>query len=404
MNTNRLKTLLLSVLLLTALSGCGKDKTDKEESIDAKESSSVSDTAEDTKESKTESDEEKTTSAEKTQEKTEEPTEAVVYDYDQIYNKTIEDFRTAIKEGVTDDTDILGDPTVLNELAYLQDQQYLGYAVTDISGDNIPELLIGGIDEYKDGIGYGDQIFVVYTCVGDEIVMSFEGAYRSSYQYAGGNCFFHQGSGGAMYSMFGKFSLLPNATEMEWSEYYFTHPKDETYQEIGLYFNTSGEMDVSASEEIDITDDEFWAKQTSMADDTEYIELTPFVEEDAAPSQLFVEYQSDASFNEDSCDFYSVDKSGYETLIVFSTDGVLQDLKLLSLFMNDVDGEGNPEYTIDEIYSYGTLESYRPLMVELTFYGDMPNYGVSYTDETGETKYFAISVSGYDGALELLAF
>ena len=117
-----------------------------------------------------------------------------------------------------------------------------------------------------------------------------------------------------------------------------------------------------------------------------------------------MEYQSVASFNEDSCDFYSVEQSEYSTMIVFTTDGVLQDLKLLSLFMNDVDEEGNPEYSIDEIYSYGTLESYRPLMVELTFYGDMPSYGVSYTDENGETRFFAVSVSGYDGSLELLEF
>lgn len=126
-------------------------------------------------------------------------------------------------------------------------------------------------------------------------------------------------------------------------------------------------------------------------------------EEKESP-QLFVEYTDDTPFTKESCDFYSVEQSEYSTMIVFTTDGVLQDLKLLSLFMNDVDEEGNPEYSIDEIYSYGTLESYRPLMVELTFYGDMPSYGVSYTDETGETRYFAVSVSGYDGSLELLEF
>ena len=112
-------------------------------------------------------------------------------------------------------------------------------------------------------------------------------------------------------------------------------------------------------------------------------------------------YGYDPGFNIDILNFHSTYFTTPEHTKCGQHD---RDLKLLSLFMNDVDEEGNPEYTIDEIYSYGTLESYRPLMVELTFYGDMPSYGVSYTDENGETRYFAVSVSGYDGSLELLEF
>ncbi len=395
------KLILLSVmfsLLLTTVTGCGNEKETESTSSDEITTTEHTET-EATASTETES---------RAETSTEVPTvtSTAAIDYYEVYSEIIEGFRTAIKEGVTDETDILGDPTILNELTYFQDQQYLGYAIEDISGDNIPELLIGGINMHKDGIGYGDQIFVAYTCVGDEMVMSFEGAYRSSYNYKGDGNFFYSGSGGAMYSMFGIFSLLPDATEMKWSEYYFTYPKDETYQEIGFYCNTSGETDKSVSEELNITEDEFWEKCYDIETEAVELALTPFVEESAAkePSQLFVEYQSVASFNEDSCDFYSVEQSENSTMIVFTTDGVLQDLKLLSLFMNDIDEAGNPEYSIDEIYSYGTLESYRPLMVELTFYGDMPSYGVSYTDENGETRCFAVSVSGYDGSLELLEF
>ena len=126
-------------------------------------------------------------------------------------------------------------------------------------------------------------------------------------------------------------------------------------------------------------------------------------EEKESP-QLFVEYTDDTPFTKESCDFYSVEQSEYATRIVFSTDGVLHDFKLLSLCMTDVDEEGNPEYSIDDIYSYGTLEAYRPLIVELVFYGDTPSYGVSYTDETGETRRLAVSMSGYDGSLALFEF
>lgn len=391
------KLILLSVmfsLLLTTVTGCGNEKETESTSSDAITTAEHTET-EVTAFTETES-----------SVKTSTETSTVAIDYYEVYSEIIESFRTAIKEGVTDETDILGDPTILNELAYFQDQQYLGYAIEDISGDNIPELLIGGINMHKDGIGYGDQIFVAYTCVGDEMVMSFEGAYRSSYHYKGDGKFFYRGSGGAMYAIFGSFTLQPDGKSLKCNDYYFTYEKDETFTEIGFYHNTAGVSDKAQSEELNITEDEFWEKCTDLETEAVELALTPFVEEYAAkePSQLFVEYQSVASFNEDSCDFYSVDTSGYETRIVFSTDGVLQDLKLLSLFMNDVDEEGNPEYSIDEIYSYGTLESYRPLMVELTFYGDMPSYGVSYTDENGKTRCFAVSVSGYDGSLELLEF
>ena len=181
------KLILLSVmfsLLLTTVTGCGNEKETESTSSDEITTTEHTET-EATTFTETESSVETSTE-----------TSTAAIDYYEVYSEIIEGFRTAIKEGVTDETDILGDPTILNELAYFQDQQYLGYAIEDISGDNIPELLIGGINMHKDGIGYGDQIFVAYTCVGDEMVMSFEGAYRSSYNYKGDGNFFYSGSGG----------------------------------------------------------------------------------------------------------------------------------------------------------------------------------------------------------------
>ena len=39
-----------------------------------------------------------------------------------------------------------------------------------------------------------------------------------------------------------------------------------------------------------------------------------------------------------------------------------------------------------------------------TFFGDLPNNGVSYVGEDGATRNFAVNVSGEDGSLMLTEF
>lgn len=392
---------ILSSVLLMCFTGCGNETgTGSESSAEA--------TASESAEIETAASTEDNTESVTTEAATEQPTEAATdaTDYNEAYSEIIEGFRSVITDGMGDETEILGDPSVLYDISGREAEYNLGYAIEDLSGDGIPELAIATINEKRDGIGYGDLVYAVYTCHDDTVSLAFEGSYRSSYHYKGDGTFFYRGSGGAMYSIFGSFTLQPDGKSLKCNDYYFTYEKDETFTEIGFYHNTTGVSDKKQSEELNITEDEFWGKCTSLETKPVEIALTPFVEEYAAkaPSQLFVEYNADTSFNEDSCDFYSVEQSEYATRIVFSTDGVLHDFKLLSLCMTDVDEEGNPEYSIDDIYSYGTLEAYRPLIVELVFYGDTPSYGVSYTDETGETRRLAVSMSGYDGSLELFEF
>ena len=43
-------------------------------------------------------------------------------------------------------------------------------------------------------------------------------------------------------------------------------------------------------------------------------------------------------------------------------------------------------------------------MVKTVFYGLIPNNGISYVDETGATRTFAVDMSGEDGSLYLWEF
>ena len=50
-------------------------------------------------------------------------------------------------------------------------------------------------------------------------------------------------------------------------------------------------------------------------------------------------------------------------------------------------------YTIDE------MDPDHPFLAQVTFWGDMTTYGISFTDESGNVRHFAVSISGKDGSL-----
>jgi hypothetical protein len=80
-----------------------------------------------------------------------------------------------------------------------------------------------------------------------------------------------------LYSMFGSYRIEPTVpTEMR--GLLFTYEKDESFQEIGYYHNTSGEWDRSAAEELQIPDDAFWQIMQDYEEDIRQLDMTPFSE------------------------------------------------------------------------------------------------------------------------------
>lgn len=152
----------------------------------------------------------------------------------------------------------------------------VGYTIQDISGDGIPELLLGAVRETDGDKVWGNNIYAVYTCVDGAPALTFEGWARSSYQYIGDGDFYYYGSGGTMYSIFGTYTISEDGTALNCNDYYFTYEKDESFEEIGFYHNTSGDWDKSVSEELDVTADEFWKIEEDMEKQVGKIQLIPF--------------------------------------------------------------------------------------------------------------------------------
>ena len=90
-------------------------------------------------------------------------------------------------------------------------------------------------------------------------------------------------------------------------------------------------------------------------------------------------------------DEFVADESEYRTKVVFSTDRTVRNFKFLAIAMEDWDEENSRLiFAVKELYSQPKLTPERPLVVTLSFPGDTPNNGISFVDETGKTRRFAV--------------
>jgi len=88
-----------------------------------------------------------------------------------------------------------------------------------------------------------------------------------------------------------------------------------------------------------------------------------------------------------------VDDSEYMVRIAFRANEPLNNLKFTTLRYGDV-------YEVEENhYWIYWLDEGEYFVAGVVFYGDMTTYGISFVDEEGEERYYAVSLSGMDGSL-----
>ena len=108
-----------------------------------------------------------------------------------------------------------------------------------------------------------------------------------------------------------------------------------------------------------------------------------------------------------NCDEFVASDSEFRTRVVFSADRAVRDFKFLSLMMEGWDEKNDKAlFTVEELHSQPELTPERPLAVTLVFVGDLPNNGISYVDEAGATRRFALATneSGEGDYLMLIDF
>ena len=87
--------------------------------------------------------------------------------------------------------------------------------------------------------------------------------------------------------------------------------------------------------------------------------------------------------------------------MLFTPRDTVKNFKIYSLEYVDVAMTGDVVFATNELYSDDELKASEPLMVSLDFPGDIPSYGISYEDESGNTIYRSLNLSGMDGSLVL---
>ncbi len=88
--------------------------------------------------------------------------------------------------------------------------------------------------------------------------------------------------------------------------------------------------------------------------------------------------------------------------LYFTPDESVQDFEVIALEYQYSDYYGMPVFDYTVVQEIGELSADSPLVIYYTFMGDgLPEYGIKYTDNTGNVVIQAIEQSGYDGSIML---
>ena len=197
-------------------------------------------------------------------------------DYAAVYEPVFEEILDVIEYGYNIDREYAYVSSGLVEkINYPGDSDLLedvGYVLEDLSGDGIPELLIG-CDENYGGSLPSSYIYSIFTIKDDKAFPVVQCWTRSSYHYMGNSHFFYLGSGGAMITLMGENHLSNDGTEVVWDDFYFTDEKENG--EAGIYHNNSGVFDADESEELTMTEGQFSQIMEDYEERCELLSWTP---------------------------------------------------------------------------------------------------------------------------------
>ena len=182
----------------------------------------------------------------------------------------------------------------------------------------------------------------------------------------------------------------PETTEPAFREYTLRNEDPETMIYAGPAFLSGAVAMVEEAgtytivEEAQDRDGNTWGKLKSGAG---WICLT---EPPLAP--IYADY-AEESFN--AYHAYWSDETDYITAIGFTPAEKLTNVRfgLLDWFETESWQMAEELYTMDEI------DPDRAFLAQVVFWGDMTTYGISFTDADGETRHFAVTISGKDGSL-----
>lgn len=390
----RYAAIILSILLLIAMAACGGPSA---ETPPGSETSSSGEELPDDKDTSLFLPHKPLSS--KPQTETQDPDDAnePTQDPEYAYSELVERFRTLVVDPFGQDSDKPGETGVLESARAIGDDALyeMGYLIEDLSGDGIPELTVGELS---------GPINALYTLVDGKPELVFEGWYRSSYVYMGDGHFYYYGSSSAAENGQGVFYLTKDAAALECESFLFTGLNSNG--DLDVYYNETGSWDPAESEKSDMTAEDFWALDPAG----EALPLTPFSLQgswSAVEPEFPVSVRYLTEVGDEDYDWVTLYDGPDACCILFTADSQVTDFTLLNLFAEDVTATGAILFSatpveLDERDSLPpVMTPDTPIAVQLIFPGDLPAYGISYEDQHGILRRFAMEVSGEDGSLLL---
>ena len=335
-------------------------------------------------------------------------TEVVSEEYVKLYQPILDDF-FLLASGNYDENNLPEVGTSLLEgNGWNRDDAMLwdaGYQIRDLSGDGIPELLIGSTAGEEYDVVAGTMIYALFTVADNQVHLTLEGFHRSAYCLLEDGSIFHQGSGGAAYRIFGLYDLTTDGTALTCRDYWFTHEKDGNFEDIRCWHNTTGEMDPAVSEELSVTLDEFWEMEEALAKQRLVLDLTTIAAYGGVEEPAYAENPTvTAVYGSDytgAYDIFIADEAEYAVDVVFTTDSTVQDFRVYALTLDEITDDGYVSFFFEELYFQEELTPEKGLAVKMSLPETIPFYGITYVDGSGATRTFSVNLSGFDGSVYL---
>ena len=397
---------LAVAMMLVLFSGCGK-KTE-ETKTEAEETTAVA--TEVSNQTENDATAEAVTEEVTEEEKTEEAKSEA--DYEAVYAPILDEVVDAVIKGCdgTEEYNYISTGTIEAVMFGTNVDLFdrLHYMIKDISGDGVPELLVGENASYEpDGVEDDSYIFEGYTCKDGKPVRFLEGWGRNTFQPIDESTFHYYGSAGAMSSAYGICHISEDGTSLIWDDFYFSEGTAD--DNIVYYHNKTGEWDKENSEILDVSGNDFWSKDEGI--EYKKLDWKPIREYKGLNTEDMETKESGSETGEcpisvkyedkepaDSCIVYEpayVDE--YTAHILIKTSKEVKNFRIVTVTMED--NNGSYKFVPTECYKLDTFTADTPIYAGMNFPGDMPNNGFIYADENGKDRFFVISQSGEDGSL-----
>lgn len=321
--------------------------------------------------------------------------------YEREYGKLVEGIYNFVNDGNMDKVPqqgMTGIYELRDRMGYVDALNMLGYTLQDINNDKVPELIFAILDNEKQGKGYyGKDIYAVYTFVDGKIKFVDEGWARSNIKLLANNMLLTRGNSSNTDYVLVLEDLLPNGNK-RCVDMYFTRSKSNNEPGLDVYRNDVGRADVAVSQKTNMTADDFFDMGEEMAGDSVKLELLPLKEyKQRSFKGLAMQYLECMGVHE--LQDAKVDLSKYEQVsvpnpfkgadVIFRSTKNLEEFRLLELASGK------------SVYSKDLLMADEKLVLHLESLETIPKNGISFKDDAGRERRFAILQSGKDSSIYL---